>query len=277
MDSEQESSSEGRLVFTKEEWETASVQITREMTEYLARYRTPIFMDHGDHGEGWGSGSFIEVDRSKFILTNQHVATIRHSGQRLGFQMAGQEKLILIQGHHVELGLPLDLALLPVPEAGWTGLTHGASPLNLDKIAAAHSPVPTEILAFAGFAGKGTSFHFDTLFFKATTSVSREVPLPTDPRWDIRFHFGLDYRPDLATTVVGNDGLPDPRGLSGSAVWNTRFVEAKIRGIDWTPDLAQVTGVVWGWPSQQGLLVATRAEHLRSFLQEAPAALATAT
>ena len=34
-------------------------------------------------------------------------------------------------------------------------------------------------------------------------------------------------------------------------------------------ELSVVTGVVWGWPSSVGCLVATRAEYLRSFLLEA--------
>ncbi|TIM38173.1 hypothetical protein [Mesorhizobium sp.] len=248
MENERDSSPGDKVVFTDEEWIAGRTQVTRDMTNHLARYRTPVFKDHGDHGEGWGSGSFIEINGSKYILTNEHVATTRHSGARLGFQLADQDKLVLVQGDHVEHAWPLDLALLPVSEAGWTSLKHGSRAIQADQIAAAHTAAPTEIFAFSGFAGKG-SFHFDTLLFRATTSVSREVELPADTRWDSRLHFGLDYRPDLATTVVGNDGLPNPRGFSGSAVWNTRYVEAKIKGLDWTPDLAQVTGVIWGWPS----------------------------
>jgi hypothetical protein len=114
------------------------------------------------------------------------------------------------------------------------------------------------------------------MIFKATTSVAREVELPLDDRWTSRFHFGLDYRPGLAANTVGNEGLPRPLGLSGSTVWNTCFVEAKMNGIDWMPDLARVTGVVWGWPSEHGFVVATRAEHVRSFLLGTPVALAGA-
>ena len=76
----------------------------------------------------------------------------------------------------------------------------------------------------------------------------------------------MDYRPDLATNVIGDDGLPSPPGMSGSTVWNTGFVEAKARGVPWKPEMARVTGVVWGWPSEHACLVATRAEYLRSFM-----------
>jgi hypothetical protein len=102
--------------------------------------------------------------------------------------------------------------------------------------------------------------------YTATCFTTREVDLPEDDRFDNRFHLGLDYRPDLATNVIGNKGLPLPPGLSGSTLWNTGFVEAKMAKRPWTPELAVVTGVIWGWPSGAGCLIATRAEYLRSFL-----------
>ena len=268
-----EASPDLKLVFTKEEWNAAVPGVTREMTKYLAGYRTPVFKDCGEYGDGWGSGSFVEVRGSKFILTNEHVAAPRRSGKNLGFQLANQETLVSVRGNHVEQAWPWDLALLPVSDAGWSDLKHSSDAIEAEQIALAHTPVPTEIFAFSGFAGEGASFNFNTLFFKATTSIAREVELPADARWDSRFHFGLDYRPDLAKAVIGNDGLPAPPGLSGSTVWNTCFVEAKMKSLQWTPELARVTGVVWGWPSGHGFLVATRAEHVRSFLLGARSAL----
>jgi hypothetical protein len=66
--------------------------------------------------------------------------------------------------------------------------------------------------------------------------------------------------------VNGKDGLPLPPGLSGSTVWNTGFVAARIAGVPWTSALAKVTGVIWGWSSAHACLIATRAEFVRSFL-----------
>jgi hypothetical protein len=80
----------------------------------------------------------------------------------------------------------------------------------------------------------------------------------------------MDYRPELTSCVIGNDALPLPPGLSGLTVWNTGFVAAKMAGVPWTPELAKVTGVIWGWPSGHAGLVATRSEFLRSFLLEVP-------
>lgn len=257
----------------KEDWSALCAQLTRDMTEYLKQYRTPVFKDLNDHGEGWGSGSFIEFNDHKYILTNEHVARVRHAGEKLGFRLQGKETLFGIQGNHVEQVSPWDLALLPVSEGAWQSVEHTSNTIQIDQISFAHMPVANEIFVFSGFSGERTAFHFSTLFFEATTSVAREVNLPADDRWSSRFHFGLDYRPDAATAVLGDRGLPAPPGFSGSTVWNTCFVEAKMNGIDWKPNLAQVTGVIWGWSSTNGFIVATRAEHVRSFLLGVPSLL----
>jgi hypothetical protein len=115
---------------------------------------------------------------------------------------------------------------------------------------------------------------FDTLITPGTSSTAREAPLPKDDRFKARFHFAIDYKPDLATNVVGSHSLPRPSGFSGSTVWNTGFVESRMAGVPWTPDMARITGIVWGWPSSSGCIVATRSEYVRSFLLSVPKLLA---
>ena len=261
------------VLFTEDEWIAAIPAMVREMTTYLAHRRAPVFEDHGDYGTGWGSGSFLQLGTRVFILTNEHVATARAEKRTLTSQLRGKEDIWRIDGNHVELPAPYDLALLPVPDLIWSA-THSSTPIDVGQIAIAHQPVEGELLAFTGFAGDRVRFHFDHLLSEATCYVAREVGLPADPRLDGRFHFGIDYRPDLAEQVVGSAGLPLPPGLSGSTVWNTNFVAAKMAGQMWTPDLAVVTGVVWGWPSDHGSIVATRAEYVRSFLLQAAKDLA---
>ncbi len=257
-----------QLLFSDAEWNAAMPGVSKDLTAYLAARRAPIFKDHGDHGEGWGSGAFLRHGGRVFVLTNEHVAAARSPTQPLASQLQDQNDIWRFVGNHVQFGLPLDLALLPVPEAMWN-TKHGSTAIEIDEIAIAHDPVEGELLAFTGFAGERVKFHFGTLFAQATCYTAREIALPSDPRFSSRYHFGIDYRPDLATDVIGTRGLPLPPGLSGSVVWNTQFVAAKMLGQRWTADMAQVTGVVWGWPSDHGCIVATRAEFLRSFLLQA--------
>lgn len=255
------------LVFTREEWEAAVPGVVAAMRSFLAPYRTPVFKDHGTHGEGWGSGSYLAHAGRRFVLTNEHVATVRRQHQHLGHQLVNDENLYRIVGNHVDYPEPLDLALLPVSDEAWARNPHDSRTIEIDQIALAHDPVPGELIAFTGFSGEATQFFFDTLLCEGTCYVAREADLPgDDPRFNSRYHFGIEYRPDLACQIESRRGLPLPPGLSGSTVWDTRFVAAKMARIDWSPDMARVTGVVWGWPSSHGFLVATRAEYLRSFL-----------
>lgn len=266
---------EPKLLFSEEEWNAAMPELTRKMTAHLKQFRTPLFIDHGEYGEGWGSGSFIEFSGRKGILTNEHVARAMTNSVRLGFRFDEQDELRRVEaGTQVHKAWPWDLAMLPVSDEMWSSVEHRSALIQVDQISLAHTPIEGEVFAFSGYAEDRVRFLFGEMQFIATTSVAREGALASHNEISERFHFGLEYRPDLATLAAGHHNLPRPPGLSGSTVWNTCFVEAKTRGIEWTPALAKVAGVVWGWPSGQGLIVATKAEHVRSFLLGAAAELA---
>ena len=257
-----------QLLFTEAEWNEAIPRIVADMTAYLRQYRVAIYEHIDDYGKGWGSGSYLRLGNRIFILTNEHVAHIRAHDRTLAYQYNSQEDIRRIVGNHYEYPAPLDLALLPVCMNAWSDHSNSSKAIEIDQISIGHNPVPAELLTFSGFSGDNVQFHFNTLFSECTCYTARETELPRDDRFSPQYHFSLDYRPDLASTVNGKQGLPLPPGLSGSTVWNTRFVEARMAGVTWTPELAKVTGVVWGWPSTHGCLIATRAEFLRSFLLE---------
>lgn len=63
-----------RTVFTEVEWEEVVRTVVAGMREHLSHYRTPVFEDHGDHGDGCGTGSYVCVDERIVVLTNEHVA-----------------------------------------------------------------------------------------------------------------------------------------------------------------------------------------------------------
>jgi hypothetical protein len=257
------------LLFTEAEWNAAAPKVVAAMTDYLRPYRTAIYDLTQKDGTGWGSGSYLRLLDSVFILTNEHVAddmNPKRTGEFLGHQFDGQEAIRRVVGDRPVYPWPLDLALLPVSKNAWEENANKSKATELGQIAVGHDPAPTEILTFTGFAGQNVSFYFDTLFAQGVCYTARQTELPTDDRFSSRFHFGIDYRPAAATAVMGSKELPLPPGLSGSTVWDTGFVRAKMTGIQWTPEFARVTGVVWGWPEGSRFLVATRAEYVRSFL-----------
>jgi hypothetical protein len=56
--------------------------------------------------------------------------------------------------------------------------------------------------------------------------------------------------------------------MSGSLVWNTRIVEFADRDEIWTPGVARLTGILWGWDTSDCFLFATRIEHVTAFLND---------
>lgn len=263
------------LLFTEDEWNEAMPKVVAAMTKYLRPYRAAIYEhmrdeDNGDYGVGHGSGSYLRLGEKVFILTNEHVACVRKEGRVLAYQFDAQEDIRAVVGNHTEYPWPLDLAVIPVDMNAWNSTSHESKAIEVQQVSLGHAPVPGEIFTFTGFAGETVSFHFNTLIAKGICNTASEIELPQDDRFSSRFHFGIDYRPDLATNVTDDNGLPVPPGLSGSTVWNTGFVAARMAGLSWSADMATVTGVVWGWPSGHACLVATRAEFLRSFLLGAP-------
>lgn len=261
---------EERLLFTADEWQAAVEDAVPKMQAYVGNFVAPISRHLADHAILEGSGTYISLEDRIFILTNFHVADARSATQLLIHQLKDQEQLVPIRGNHLAIPLPQDVALLPVDADAWAAAGHNSRAITTGIILPTHYPAPTELLFLMGYAGARHSFRWDTLITPVTTSAAREVPLPSgDPRFDTNYHFGIDYNPGKAVSLGSGPGLPIPNGMSGSLVWNTRLVECKLKGISWTPAEARVTGLVWGWPSQVGCLVATRAECLSAVLADA--------
>jgi hypothetical protein len=78
----------------------------------------------------------------------------------------------------------------------------------------------------------------------------------------------MHWRPEATTPTDGKtSSIPlDPHGMSGSFVRNTRLAEFTGRGETWTPGVARLTGIVWGWDTSDRFLFATRIEHVASLL-----------
>jgi hypothetical protein len=252
----------------RKHWEGLAAQVNGLMKAYTKPFVTPISRvlrdEQDEHGQLVGTGNYIELLSEKHLLTNEHVARAleQHS---LAHQFFGCDDVFRATNPFKAFPLPLDVAVTALDSRVWNHRAHQSAVVPENKWVLAHGGVEGELFFFKGFAAEGSSFHFNHLITNATSHACQEVPLPSDDRFHNRFHFALDYRPDLATSIGDNNpGLPDPHGFSGSLVWNTRFVELGCNIQSWSPDDAVVTGLAWGWPSSAACLVATRAEFVRS-------------
>lgn len=250
--------------------------LTVRMLALARRFATPIAKHMDDYGEHWGTGGFVDHGGKALLLSNEHV--LKPASSQYLYRMRGSTDLIPITGHAVCAPHPADVAMVGIPPETWAARPTASDALTLGQIAAAHATVERELLFLYGFAGSRSKFLYGELHNEGTGFLCQEhdredLPdafqrLTTDATFNETDHFAIDYKPDLATNVVANSGLPLPPGMSGSLVWNTRYMEITGAGEEWTEDAPVVTGLVWGWHSSAGVLVATKAEHIREFVSK---------
>lgn len=258
--------------FSNEEWVKLVHETGSALEHYLRPYITPVgrIIEH-NYGELEGSGSYIEFDGKRLLITNEHVARRLHT-HRLSHQFNGSENVYGTRHDFISQTYPQDIAIGLIDDQVWNHCSHQAQTIPENRFDKNHHAVDGELLLMCGFAGQQANFLFGTLITPYSPYLAQE-PSPR-PTLDTR-HFAVAYKPDRATPISGNSQLPgDPHGFSGSLVWNTRRVECFQNSVEWNPDKAVVTGIIHSWISTTALLVATRVEEITKFLRQAVPAIA---
>lgn len=245
----------------------------------LQPFLTPI---SGALGDGTalhvGTGGYVEWGRKRFLLTNEHVAreVAKHSLARKCFDSPNY--IHINNPWKVDSG-PADLACVSVDDR-WNAVGHSAMSLPDYRFEEKHAPLPAEYLFVMGFSGEKAHYSpsFATLFTNGTPLLTQEYDDSLEaeetrrpvrhPDFDARYHFAMPWVPGSTTPTNGKvSSIPlDPHGMSGSLVFNTRIKEFQRTGETWTPGVARLTGVLWGWDTTDRFLFATRIEHVATFL-----------
>lgn len=254
--------------------------VTTSMSQYVANFVTPLSMSK-EHGSGvaWGSGTYIRGTQLVWVLTAGHVVMDVPAGGRLAH-------LPVIDGeYNGALGTPEvkggaeDVAALPVyPHTKFLPAPERVLPQS--AIAQRFEADEDELLFWIGFPGH--SVNRDELTTPTTLRVSmyeqlstpwkpmlmqavRDISSVTHPAFDNTKHIAVHY-PERGTRASDgqNVPLPHPKGMSGSALWNTKAIASMKAGMPWEPEMAQVCGVIWGATHDKPLAVfATKIEHVR--------------
>ena len=250
--------------FTPQEWDEHCASVTCEMAPHAEKFSTPISisMDHDRRGKHVGTGSYHNLLGTEVLLSCEHVLKYR-AKNRMAHKLRGFDRYILIDGARAGAGWPIDVEVAPI--AAWDSVEHGSEALPLSRWDFAHDPDPFELMFVHGYASENAQFLVDELRTGGTAYVARQAKLPGHEEVDQRFHFAIEYRRDAAVQAFGRRGLPDPHSMSGSLVWNTKFVECMRENKSWSPAEAVVTGLLRSWPTEDRI-VATRIEYVRSFL-----------
>jgi hypothetical protein len=119
-----------------------------------------------------------------------------------------------------------------------------------------------------GFAAQQSYFSASgkALIAKSLPYLTQERPLPE--HHDSQVVFALHYPAKKVPSISGADvDLPDPHGLSGTAVWDTKFFATQ--GRNWTPAQASMVGLVRAWDQGNQALICVKIEVVREFLVHA--------
>ena len=244
-------------------WESMCANVVNKMIDSVQPYLTPISKELSKiEGEHLGSASYIEFKGIKYIITNEHV--LEHlQTHSLTHQFHGNNNIIRISKSAISESAPVDAAISEIPTGIWNLFEHIALAIPQARFAQYHNPVENELLFFAGYSGERSKFIFGELVTRLTPYLTQICPFPVCVKEALlKYHFSLLYQPDLALSVEGSSHLPDPHGFSGSLVWDTKFVACLKDDIEWDPEMAKVTGIVWGWPSAAACILATKIEYL---------------
>jgi hypothetical protein len=252
---------------------TITVQMRLVMTPFV----TPLVRSEDNGATHIGSGGYVETAGRKLLLTNDHV--FREGSGRLTHKFFDHDQYFGFPQVFASEMLPIDLAASPV-DMNWRQVMHSAMAFPEHRFAEKHAPVDKELLFMLGFAGKRGYYSptFNIIVTNGTPYLSQEFDPVLEEReiaskgFDPQYHFAIPWEPEQII-VVDEDGntVPlSPKGFSGSLIWNTRYLEYTSTERSWDPGVAQLTGIVWGWPSDDRVLFATRIEHVKNFLVRIP-------
>jgi hypothetical protein len=252
---------------TKQEWDEICERVKHEMTHHVKHFITPIskVLTDSETGEEYGnhlgSGTFIEIENIKYIITNEHVAKYINNNP-LAYQYWNCDSVLRIKNNFEVLPEPVDVAVVNIEEKAWNITSHESIPIPIDRFMSKHEPVIGEMLFMIGYSGERSKFLYKTLVNPGTPYLTQEK-IFTQDSGENEAHFAIHYEPDEAVSFEDSyQGLPSPHGFSGSLVWNTRYVEFNQKRIKWSPSNAKVTGLIYKWEQNKTCLWATKVEQL---------------
>lgn len=249
----------------KEKWQEICKDTLQRMMDHVEPFITPIWKYKEKDQSNLklhGSGSYFENSHGHFIVSNEHVAKYNQDF-RLTHSFKGSEEILNISNPFICEDSPIDVAISKINLETWQNHKYQGEAIPIKRFANRHSSVEGELLFFAGFSGKRSQIVFDNCFSRGTSFLTQECPIPVNIKEaNPLYHFSIPYPPELAESIDTSIPLPDPHGFSGSLLWNTKRVECEKLEIEWDPSMAEVTGIIWGWPSSSVSILATKIDHL---------------
>lgn len=232
-----------------------------ELQKMVNSFVTPIskVIKH-DEGFHWGTGSYIEREKKKYIITNEHVAAGLNSNS-LACHFWGMDNYVRIRCPFAAVGYPNDVACASILDGDWDKYHNKSNAIPQSMFDSSFNAVEKELFFLEGFAGERSGMWEDYLLTPPTPLLTYLVDLPTV--YNSQVHFALRYDVDNFTCLTDRTILPSPPGMSGSLVWNTKLMECRYKGIKWTKEMPKIVGIIHHYEGNQKLVVATKIEYMR--------------
>jgi len=238
----------------------AVLNVGQAMRNHTGQFITPVCrsLSHS-HGEVEGSGTFLELRGHPYLLTNEHVARARLQHRLAHFRDDGELAVAVVHPFRC-VTEPEDIAIARIDLDILANTAKRGIPAS--RIETTFQPVDGEIVFIHGYPGIQSRF---SALHQGV--MARTCPYATDlntlpARFVPEMHFAITYPTAGVQDFQGRPvQLPDPPGMSGSVVWDTKYVA--MNGQNWHPSCAKVCGMIWAWHINDQRLVGTKIEHLR--------------
>lgn len=263
---------------TSDEWNQCCADVASRMFEHVKQFVTPISAsEEYGFGRAVGSGGYFEGADDTWLLTANHVVEEAAKLGVLAHLPNSGDNYSGINGQWMQAKWPVDAATVRVEV-----ISPSSSKKAIPKCRVSEqysSAIKSELLFWIGFPGTTANRNDPVGPDKVRTSWFNQLDTPglpflsqaiqdyclTHGAFDSNKHIAICY-PSSAKRASDQSEIatPNPKGMSGSILWNTRYVEFMSQGKVWSPDDSTVCGLVWAALSEPEVILATNIEHLRA-------------
>ena len=252
----------------EEKWKSIISRVTNCMKTHCRAFMTPLSTETEVDIKLIGTGTYVAVGSCKHLLTCEHVART----VPVHYRFKGNDSVFELRKRFRMDGRPHDVALVEINENQWSACKHQAEALPYERISDTHNPTtPEELLFFYGWAGENARYGFGVHETIGTGYCSQEIKDSGDE--DFFEVFWDPQKTIVQKETVSEDNprirIDDPRGFSGSVVWNTRYCEVTGQKRQWSPRDAVVTGILQRWDQKKKSLMVWRSERLKEWIGDA--------
>lgn len=243
------------------EWMKKCDYVVSEMNNFVRSYVTPLSHESANRVRLIGTGSFIIRSGIHSIITCHHVGA--EGEWKLDYRLNSSDVIHRYSMRWLGIPEPVDVACT---KDTLVALATEQPAIQPQQLALRHeTSQKEELLYFFGFSGENSNFAFENLVSNGTgylTQKNQEAASDGDLIELLWPQGAPNWSSETTEYAKKNMRFSDPRGFSGSLVWNTRFLEVGGNLDSWSPNYARVTGILKRFDPARSVLLATPIEKV---------------